>query len=278
MQLFPVQLILGVLFAGLIAFGAFRLNLLSKNGGVAAFILGSLVFGLGGLRWAIVLVAFFLTSSGLSRAFKNRKSSIQNNYAKGSTRDASQVSANGGLAGLFVLLHFFFPTSPYPWIGFCAALAAANADTWATEIGGLSAIQPRLITTMKRVETGTSGAVSSLGITAALAGSFIIAILSTLIDPFAAAQPAMTVMIVITIGGLVGSLVDSLLGATVQAIYFCHDCHKETEKTPIHTCGAETTLIKGIPWMNNDLVNVLCTFSGALVALLIILLSGNFLA
>jgi uncharacterized protein (TIGR00297 family) len=224
MVFYPLQLVLGILLAGLASFTAYRLKLLSRNGSLGALLLGAVVFGLGGLRWAIILLVFFLSSSGLSRLFHRRNEKAEINYAKGSTRDAGQVLANGGLAGLFVILHFFFPQSSWVWIGFCASFAAANADTWATEIGALSRNQPRLITTLKTVEAGTSGAVSWLGTLAAFFGALLVGLAGALVDPFAAVEPAQKVLIVITIGGIAGSLADSWLGATFQAIY--HSCSR----------------------------------------------------
>jgi uncharacterized protein (TIGR00297 family) len=273
MVIYPLQLVLGIVLAGLVAFIAYRLKLLSRYGSLSAFLLGSVVFGLGGLRWAIVLLVFFLSSSGLSRAFRARKEKSEINYAKGSTRDAGQVLANGGLAGLFVILHFFIPQGSWTWIGFCAAFAAANADTWATEIGALSRKPPRLITTMKSVEPGTSGAVSWLGSLAGFCGALLIGLAGALVDPYASVQPAQIFLIIITIGGMAGSLVDSWLGATSQAIYHCPSCQKDTERFPLHGCGTETILVRGIKWMNNDMVNILCTLAGTAVALFVLLLS-----
>jgi uncharacterized protein (TIGR00297 family) len=271
-QLF--QLLLGLLGAGGISLLAYRFSLLTRSGALAAASLGTVVFGLGGLRWAIVLLVFFLTSSGLSFFFRKRKEAAEEKYATGATRDAGQVIANGGVAGLAVILHFFFPLSPLPWIAFCAAFAAATADTWATELGALSNTPPRLITTMKQVEAGTSGAVSWLGMSAAILGAMAIGLAGALFDPYAAVQSARYVLTVITIGGIAGSLVDSWLGATLQGIYFCPECQKETEKTPKHWCGAATELLRGKHWLNNDLVNLFCTLSGTLTSLLVILFTG----
>jgi uncharacterized membrane protein len=74
-------------------------------------------------------------------------------------------------------------------------------------------------------------------------------------------------LIAITFAGLVGSLLDSILGATIQGIYRCPQCDKETERHPVHLCGSETTLIRGWRWLNNDLVNFIASVSGALTAL-----------
>jgi uncharacterized membrane protein len=64
-------------------------------------------------------------------------------------------------------------------------------------------------------------------------------------------------------------MVDSFLGATFQAIYFCPACGKETEKNPQHSCGAPTTLKRGLRWLNNDGVNAVCTFSAGIMGILL---------
>ena len=270
MAFYPLQLGLGIILAAFIAFLASSLKFLSRSGALAAFLLGVIVFGLGGLRWAIILLVFFLSSSGLSLLFHKRKEAPEKNYAKGSTRDAWQVAANGGLASLFALSYFFFPQSSWIWIAYSAAFAAANADTWATEIGALAKNPPRLITTMQPVEAGTSGAISWLGTAAAFTGALLIGFTASFVDPFAAEQPAWLVLVVVTVGGGVGSLVDSWLGATFQAVYHCPQCDKNTEKYPIHGCGTETALVRGKKWLNNDIVNFVCTVSGVVIALLMV--------
>jgi uncharacterized membrane protein len=72
--------------------------------------------------------------------------------------------------------------------------------------------------------------------------------------------------LLITFAGLAGSLFDSLLGATVQAMYYCPADNKETEKHPLHTCGTKTVHIRGWSWLDNDWVNFACGAVGALVA------------
>ncbi len=259
------QLLLGFIFAIIISLLAYKAKSLDKSGAITATIEGTLIFGLGGWEWAILLLAFFISSSALSKMFKKRKANLQEKFDKGSRRDAMQVLGNGGLAALFAALHYFFPDALWTWLGFSAALAAVNADTWATELGVLNPTQPRLITNLKqKVEKGTSGGVSITGTLASLAGAALIAVLAAILTP---SGSFLSIFILITIAGLLGALFDSYLGATVQAIYYCPACEKETERHPEHLCGTETRYFRGWKWLKNDWVNFACAGLGILIAL-----------
>lgn len=276
MMISPTTVLIGVLLALFVSIAARRAKALSLSGAVAAAILGTVIFGLGGLGWAALLLGFFISSSALSRMLPQEKASLNEKFSKGSTRDASQVFANGGIAGLLVLVHILFPETDWPWLAFAGALAAANADTWATELGVLSPKAPRLITSGEPVERGTSGGVTSIGTLSSLGGGLLIAFLAVIFwegnEPANSSIQVAILLGVISLAGLAGSLLDSLLGATVQAIYHCPACAKETEHHPAHTCGNETTLKRGWSWLNNDWVNTFCTLTGACVGILLGLL------
>jgi uncharacterized protein (TIGR00297 family) len=266
----PTQLVFGFLLAVIIAYAAYRARSLSRSGALAATLVGAVIFGLGGWQWAVLLLTFFISSSALSRAFKGRKRGLNEKFSKGSQRDAGQVFGNGGLATLFAGLSVFFPGESWPWLAFAAALAAVNADTWATELGVLSPRPPRMMIDLtKIVEKGTSGGISLFGTFAALAGAALIGILAGTLSPLPDSPLNwFSITLWVTFAGLAGSLVDSFLGATVQAIYHCPACDKETERHPQHTCGAQTALQRGLPWLDNDWVNFACALGGALVMLL----------
>jgi uncharacterized protein (TIGR00297 family) len=260
-----MQIIIGFILASTVAYLAHRTRSLNKSGALAAILVGTIVFGIGGWQWAVLLLTFFITSSGLSRAFRKRKADLSEKFSKGHERDAGQVFGNGGLATLFAALHALYPESILPWVGFAASLAAVNADTWATELGVLNPTPPRMITDLrKHVEKGTSGGISAFGTIASLLGSAIIALPAVLLPPTGTLTTAHCVLI--AGAGLAGSLFDSFLGATVQAMYFCPTDRKETEKHPIHTCGTETVHIRGWKWLNNDWVNFACGAFGSLLA------------
>ena len=261
-----MQLFLGFLLALFIALLAYKARSLDESGAIAATFEGTLIFGLGGWTWAILLLAFFISSSALSKMFKTRKKDLKEKFDKGSRRDAMQVLGNGGLASVFAVLHFFYPEALWTWLGFSAALAAVNADTWATELGVLNPSQPRMITNLKiKVEKGTSGGISITGTLASLAGSALIGILAGVFTP---AGDFLAIILIVTLAGLLGALFDSLLGATVQAIYYCPICKKETEHHPVHLCGTQTRYFRGWKWLTNDLVNFACAGFGVLVALI----------
>ncbi len=259
-----MQLLLGFLLASSIAYLAYRLGALSRSGGLAAMLSGTLIFGLGGLPWAILLLTFFITSSLLSRAFAGRKIILSEKFSKSSQRDSGQVLANGGLGTLLVLVHAIFPYQDWPWIAFAGAMAAVSADTWATELGVLSPVPARLVTTGKIVDRGVSGGVTFLGYLAAAGGALLIGLGSAAFKPFTL---GLCQVVIVLLAGLAGSTVDSWLGASVQAIYFCRGCQKETERHPLHSCGAQTVHQRGWRWLSNDLVNFICSLMGAGVAL-----------
>ncbi|MCP4141427.1 MAG: DUF92 domain-containing protein [Chloroflexi bacterium] len=261
-----MQLLLGFIFATLISLLAYKAKSLDKSGAIAATIEGTLIFGLGGWEWAILLLAFFISSSALSKMFKKRKKDLKEKFDKGSKRDAMQVLGNGGLAALFAALNYFFPNTLWAWLGFSAALAAVNADTWATELGVLNPSRPRMITNLKeKVEKGTSGGISVMGTLASLAGAALIGFFAGLFTPSGNFLP---IFALITLAGLLGALFDSYLGATMQAIYHCPSCEKETERHPKHLCGTQTQYKRGFNWLSNDWVNFACAATGVLVALI----------
>ncbi len=261
-----IQLLIGFFLAILIAFLAWRTGSLSKSGAWGAMLTGGLIFGLGGLRWAILLLLFFISSSALTRAFSQRKASLAEKFSKGGQRDWGQVMANGGLGALLAIGYAIPPHHEWLWLAFAGAMAAVNADTWSTELGVLSQISPRMITTGAKVERGASGGVTLAGILASLGGAALIGIAAVLTSEHDGWVSSLAILGIIILGGLVGSLFDSLLGATVQAIYWCPTCNKETERHPMHTCGSPTSQVRGLSWFNNDVVNLACSLMGAIVA------------
>lgn len=257
------KFIFGFFLALLVAYLGWRARALSNSGAWAAVLTGGLIFGLGGLPWAALLLTFFISSSVLSKAFSRRKAALNEKFSKGSRRDWEQVLANGGLGVGLVLAYALFPEKNWIWVAFVGAMAAVNGDTWSTEVGVLSRTPPRLITTGKVVESGTSGGITLMGSLAAILGSLLVGSVAALVFPVLNIPWLIAAG---SFGGLAGSLADLLLGAAVQGIYTCPSCGKETERHPLHSCGTQTHHLRGWRWVNNEVVNFSCSLVGAVIA------------
>ena len=189
---------------------------LTGRGVVAALAVGiATAWGMG-WRGVLLLLAFFVSGSLLTRSPEDA----------GGRRNERQVIANGSVAALAALAG--------SWPAFAGSLAAATADTWATEIGRYSRTSPRLITNGRPVPAGTEGGITLLGTAAGIAGAGFVALLTLLWQ-----RPA---AIPVACAGIVGMLLDSVLGATVQGAF---------------------------RWLDNDAVNLATTCSGAIIALVL---------
>ena len=246
-HLIPYHYLLGILLAAAASAAAYKARALTRGGATAAWGIGAVVFGVGGWPAASALLAFFVSSTALSRWRRGRKAAL--GYEKGGRRDAGQVLANGGVAAACILL---------PAIGvkigmllFLAALAAANADTWATEIGSAWGGQAYDIQTGQKAPAGASGAVSLAGTAAALAGAALLGLF--------AGSPASD--LIVTAAGFGGALFDSLLGATVQAQW--RDPANPGRWTERPQARSPERGLRGV---GNDCVNALCTLLGAALA------------
>jgi uncharacterized protein (TIGR00297 family) len=175
---------------------------------------------------------------------------------KRGARDARQVLANGGIATACAIA-YAFTHSPVLAAAFAGAFAAAAADTWGTELGTLARALPRSILGFQTIPRGLSGGVTLAG-TAAEAGGAVV------VGMFAYAVGIAPLWIV-AFAGFAGALADSILGASLQALYYCTRCQRRCETDP-HVCGSSTSLVRGFHWIDNDAVNALATLAGALIA------------
>ncbi len=265
------RLLFGLLLSGGIGLVAERRGSLTRSGAAGAVITGTTIFGFGGLSWGLTLIYFFLSSTFLSHFKEREKSAVAaDKFSKGSRRDLGQALANAGVASAAALGYGLRRHSPGPaplLAAFVGALATANADTWATEVGTLSKDEPRLITNGQRVPPGTSGGVTLLGTSAAVAGAVSVGAVAAALGAGRGTSLRGHLPLLAVIGGMAGTLCDSLLGATAQAMYWCPRCQTETERR-VHRCGQETRALRGIGWLENDGVNFVSTAAGALVAVL----------
>ncbi|MFA4839093.1 MAG: DUF92 domain-containing protein [Candidatus Neomarinimicrobiota bacterium] len=252
-----------IFFSFFLAYAALKLKALTLGGAAGAMLLGSIVFSIGGINWVIPMATFFVLSSILSKIGKIKKTLLKGMVEKGSNRDIMQVYANGGVSLVMAVLYFFTSQNLF-YLMFLGSLAAATADTWGTEIGIFSKKLPRHILNFSKVQPGTSGGITALGTSGFFAGAGIL----TLSGIFPLNESVSAAFLIITISGILGAFIDSILGATVQAQYRCPHCQKTTEKT-VHCRKYETLLVSGNRWIDNDVVNLACTTSGALLVWLL---------
>ena len=254
-------------------YAAFRRGSVDGSGAVAGTVVGTIILAFGGFLYWIMLMLFFVSSSVASRAGDGRKQKLGRMHERGNRRDYVQVAANGGIAALLVVA-LRVTSEPAIAVAAAGAFASVNADTWASEFGVLGARRPRSIITGRLLEPGTSGGVSLLGTGAAAAGSLLIAGFFAL-GQFATvpASPAVViwsaeptglaagvVFLIVWTAGLVGTTIDSLLGAALQAQYRAPD--GSTTERP-RDDGRPNELLRGVRAVNNDIVNVLSSLAAA---------------
>ena len=258
-----LRLFVGAAIALVIVLLARRAHALSSHGALTAFGVGTVAM-LAGWSWGALLIAYFLTSSALSRYGAAAKEARTGDIVeKGRARDAVQVLANGALFTLAAALFVAgtLSTSAASALG-AGTLAASASDTWATEIGTLAKAPPRSILTLRPVAPGVSGGITLIGTLAAIAGAGFIAVVA-----FALGWPARATAAAFA-GGVAGSTIDSILGAALQSRRWCDRCDRITERR-VHRCGALTRHRGGLRWLDNDVVNFVTSAAGGLFAMLL---------
>jgi len=275
-----VQLLSAVAGAMVVAYLGHRRGSLSASGAVVAFMVGVGTLCCS-LRFAATLLAFFFASSKLTHFKEEVKAKLDDSAKSGGQRDWKQVLCNGLVPTCVAVAYGLVagcvdvPLGPSAQLevwrakvltllggAYLGWYACCCGDTWASEVGPLSPATPRLITTMRPVRRGTNGGVTMLGLAASVAGGTftgLVFYLAGLVSPTlwifeaqrATAAAQWQLIPLGMLAGVVGSLVDSLLGATVQFSGFNHETNRVTSKP-----GPNVTRITGMPMLDNNLVNV----------------------
>jgi uncharacterized protein (TIGR00297 family) len=255
--------LLTIILSSLISILSYKFKLLNFRGTIAIFSLAFFIFGLGGWKWTIPILVFFLSSSLLSN-LKGKAPSAAGQYnGKSAPRNDIQVLANGGIAGILVILNYFFPSELF-YVVFVSSVAAVCADTWSTETGTFKQTATVNILSFKKIQQGMSGGISFPGTIGGMLGASIVAVSSLLW----LGLKHINYIIFIIFAGIIGNLFDSILGASLQAKYRCNLCSEITERS-FH-CGQNSSLIKGFKIINNDVVNFATAAVGGLFGFLFI--------
>ncbi|GLI11041.1 membrane protein [Methanobrevibacter arboriphilus] len=215
----------------LLLVGAFTYNrkALDLWGTLAMVIMGIIIIFSAGISWLLLILIFLILSLVATRQSKYYKQNLGIYEGK---RTAKNVISNGVVAFIMAAFGGYY----LPLVGgFIGAIATATADTLASEIGILQ--RPRLITTMRKVDPGTDGAISVLGTLVGIIGAAIIGIAAFFLGIIS--DPVLSLKIAV-ISGTVGCFMDSILGAVFERRNF----------------------------INNEHVNLLATITGALVGII----------
>ena len=220
----PAAVIVAVAFPMAIGMASYKLNAIDLSGALAGAVAGLLIIVFGGIAWFFLLLVFFFLGTLFTKykyALKRKLGAAQSNEG---LRGYRNLFGNCLAPMIFVVAYGAVGDVQLPYvgtidksifiIGYLASMATATGDTLASEIGSTYKGQPRLITTLKKVNAGMDGAVSMLGEFAALIGSAVIAIIAVLTG---VTSPNIVAALVLTVlGGFLGTNIDSVLGATLQ--------------------------------------------------------------
>jgi len=213
---------------------AYALGMISRTGALGGLLAGTTIYASLGPQGFAVLALFVIGGSLLTRLGYHSKQRTGTAQEHGGRRGARNALANCAVATLCAALAA--TTNSDIFIApFVASLGAAFADTAESEIGQLFRRPPRLLTTLRKVQPGTDGAISLPGTLAGAGAAVLIAFLGIALGMLESPESALLV----ATAAFLGTVADSLIGALT-------------------------------PRVGNELTNLLCTLVAALSALLLI--------
>uniref|UniRef100_A0A3Q3VYL0 Transmembrane protein 19 n=1 Tax=Mola mola TaxID=94237 RepID=A0A3Q3VYL0_MOLML len=275
----PWRWLFSILVPFVVTVRALKKKSLDRSGALGALLVG-FVLTMANFSFFSSLLAFFFTSSRLTRWGGAQKKKIDAEYKEGGQRNWVQVFCNGGVPTELALLYMievgpgeipidFGKQYSASWmcLSLLGALACSTGDTWASEVGPvLSKSQPRLITTWKEVPAGTNGGVTPVGLAASFVGGLVVGVAYfvtqlLLVSNLHFADPQWPIILYGGVAGLLGSMLDSYLGAHMQYSGFDVSVGKVVGYE-----SATTRRICGKPILDNNGVNL---FSSILIALIL---------
>ncbi|PYV92548.1 MAG: hypothetical protein DMG05_04200 [Acidobacteria bacterium] len=227
---FWIHLGVGLLINILLALIAWFFGWVRASGCLAGILIGTLIFGFQGWRGWAILLCFFVFGSLSTQMGYDYKRQLGISQTKRGARGTREILANGIVPAALSILAAVADEGRLFLVGFTSALAAATADTVSSEIGQWLGGEPFLVTNFARVPRGSNGAVTLKG---TLAG--VLAALTLSLIAFQLGLVDQTQVWLVQAASLIGNLMDSFLGATIE----------------------------GTEGINNEIVNFLNTLTGA---------------
>jgi uncharacterized protein (TIGR00297 family) len=244
---------------------AWRMRALDLSGAITAVIVGTIIFGLGGLHASAILIAFFVTGSVLS-ALPGGGKVLTGDEKHG--RSWEQVAANGAIPAAAILLSHIPRFQIIGALAFVGSVVAATADSWSTELGTRYGGNPIDSLSGDAVVRGMSGGISGVGLLGSLTGSALIATIAVLPIAGIVIGGSIWTFAAIIVAGLTGTLADSIFGSSVQAKFQCEGCGVDTE---LRThCNRPAKLVLGYKNITNNSVNFAASAISAIILFLLL--------
>ncbi|KXN74367.1 hypothetical protein CONCODRAFT_76888 [Conidiobolus coronatus NRRL 28638] len=274
-----MHLIPACIITGALSYYGYKKKSLNFSGALSAIPIGLSICLNQYAFVTFTLLVFFLTSSKLTKFKSEIKKSIELDHKVGGQRNWIQGFCNGFTPAVFSILairsysteasadicNFNNPTTAFYLFGIIGHFACCNGDTWASELGVLSPDWPYLVTTFQQVPPGTNGGLSTIGTLASALGGQLIGLTATLILKFQypSCRFRWSLMGVGLLGGFLGSLIDSLLGATLQETWVNKHNQVIPEYNPkVHNDAKHIT---GVNVLDNNMINLISSFVTACI-------------
>jgi uncharacterized membrane protein len=264
----------GLALGALLAWLAGRANLLTRGGQGGLVLALAVTFAAQGWVWGTLLALTLAATGGAMRYRRDAKRALRG-FRGAWQRPAGRDAVVVRLAWPVLLALLTAAGRIDYYAAFVGSLAAVGADAWATELGVLSADEPRLLVNRLRALRGTPGAVSLLGTLAAAGAAWTVGFAALLMVGMETRLESGEGLVDATMlwlplaaltGGLAGVITDSLLGGTAQALYYCEACQAYCEE-PVHDCGGAAQHVRGWAWMTNEAIDLVSVLVGAATAL-----------
>jgi uncharacterized protein (TIGR00297 family) len=217
-------------------------KLLTPSGLINAWGLGVVIWGTLGWRGYAVVMFYFLVGSAVTRIGMAQKEAEGIAEKRGGARGPENVWGSALMAMVCALgvAAIEFGWLDASWrslllLGYVASFATKLSDTTASEVGKAYGKSTFLITTLKPVARGTEGAISLEGTMAGIIGGVVIGLVA-----YSLGLITLPGVVICVIAAFVATNLESVIGATLQ--------HK-------------------FDWLTNELVNVINTIIGAVVAI-----------
>ncbi|XP_064647272.1 transmembrane protein 19-like [Lineus longissimus] len=275
----PWRCLLSILIPILVAKWGLARKSLDASGAIAGLLVG-FILTISNACFFASLLAFFVLGSKATKFRSKRKKGFEDDFKEGGERNWIQVLCNGGTAAQLAVIYLldngpsetaidFSKKYNASWLSMAVlgALACSCGDTFSSEFGSaLGKGNPRLITTLKKVPRGTNGGISFWGCLSSALGGLLVGLAYYLMMVFIMSPTVLSmspeqwpVILVGMFAGILGSTIDSLLGATLQ--YSGYDKERNCIS---HSPGKDVEYISGAAILDNDSVNLIAALLTAL--------------